>query len=60
MAGHYGLLGMRERARLAGGALEVTSQPGAGTILHLCLPLRPPPPPALAGSQERPALTEEP
>ncbi len=29
--GHYGLLGMRERARLAGGALHVESAPGAGT-----------------------------
>lgn len=29
--GHYGLLGMRERARLAGGTLAVESAPGAGT-----------------------------
>ena len=29
-AGHYGLLGMRERARLAGGTLEVTSRPAPG------------------------------
>jgi NarL family two-component system sensor histidine kinase YdfH len=38
--GHYGLLGMRERARLAGGALKVTSRPGAGTSLHLRLPIK--------------------
>ena len=38
-AGHYGLLGMRERARLAGGTLEVSSRPGSSTTLHLCLPL---------------------
>ena len=39
--GHYGLLGMRERARLAGGTLSVTSQPGAGTAIELRLPLPP-------------------
>jgi NarL family two-component system sensor histidine kinase YdfH len=38
-AGHYGLLGMRERARLAGGKLEITSSPGKGTTLQLSLPL---------------------
>jgi len=38
-AGHYGLLGMRERARLAGGRLEVVSGPGTGTALQLHLPL---------------------
>jgi NarL family two-component system sensor histidine kinase YdfH len=36
--GHYGLLGLRERARLAGGRLDITSGPGVGTILRLCLP----------------------
>lgn len=39
-AGHYGLLGLSERARLAGGSLEVASAPGAGTTLRLKLPLR--------------------
>ncbi|MBN1889319.1 MAG: sensor histidine kinase [Thermoflexales bacterium] len=38
-AGHYGLLGMRERARLAGGTLEIDSRPGRGTVLRLRLPL---------------------
>jgi two-component system, NarL family, sensor histidine kinase YdfH len=37
--GHYGLLGMRERARLAEGTLEIISEPGQGTLLHLKLPL---------------------
>jgi signal transduction histidine kinase len=32
-----GLRGMRERARLAGGQLELTSQPGVGTSIHLIL-----------------------
>jgi NarL family two-component system sensor histidine kinase YdfH len=39
-AGHYGLLGMRERARLAGGTLDIKSAPGEGTKLLLRLPLR--------------------
>lgn len=33
--GHFGLTGMRERAALVGGILNVTSQPGAGTIVEL-------------------------
>jgi len=33
--GHYGLLGMRERARLAGGTLVVESMPGAGTRVKI-------------------------
>src|SRR5581483_2327613 len=36
--GHWGLRGMRERAELTGGALEVSSEPGHGTRLHLCIP----------------------
>lgn len=39
-SGHYGLIGMRERARLSGGTLEIQSQPGEGTTLKLRLPLR--------------------
>lgn len=38
-AGHYGLLGLQERARLAGGTLTIASQPGQGTSLKLVLPL---------------------
>lgn len=38
-SGHYGLVGMRERARLAGGSLEVFSQPGQGTRLAAQFPL---------------------
>jgi two-component system sensor histidine kinase UhpB len=36
--GHWGLRGMRERAELTGGALEVASEPGHGTRLHLSIP----------------------
>ncbi|RME48299.1 MAG: sensor histidine kinase [Chloroflexi bacterium] len=34
-----GLLGMRERAELLGGHLDIESQAGAGTTVHLCIPL---------------------
>jgi NarL family two-component system sensor histidine kinase YdfH len=37
--GHYGLLGMRERVRLAGGRLEVQSEAGKGTCILIHLPL---------------------
>ena len=38
-AGHYGLLGMRERVRLAGGRLDVNSEVGKGTQLVIRFPL---------------------
>ena len=38
--GHYGLVGMRERARLAGGTLRVEAAPGSGTRVCLRLPRR--------------------
>lgn len=37
-AGHYGLLGMHERARRAGGELVVTSGPESGTEIAVLLP----------------------
>lgn len=37
--GHYGLIGLRERARLAGGTLTVASRSGAGATLTLQLPV---------------------
>jgi signal transduction histidine kinase len=36
----FGMLGMRERVALAGGSLEVASQPGAGTTVRARLPAR--------------------
>ncbi len=34
-AGHFGLMGVRERAGLVGGDLSITSQPGNGTTIRL-------------------------
>jgi signal transduction histidine kinase len=36
--GHYGLHGMRERAKLAGGRLDVWSELGSGTEVELSIP----------------------
>ncbi len=38
-AGHFGLMGIRERALLFGGQIEVCSKPGQGTTLEVSLPL---------------------
>lgn len=38
--GHFGLVGMRERAERVGGQLTVTSREGAGTEIALTLPAR--------------------
>ena len=37
--GHFGLLGMRERARKIGGHLEIRSEPGRGTTISLTVPV---------------------
>jgi signal transduction histidine kinase len=37
--GHFGLMGIHERALLLGGWMEVRSKPGAGTTLEVFLPL---------------------
>jgi signal transduction histidine kinase len=36
--GHYGLCGMRERAKQIGGNLEIWSRTGAGTEIELSIP----------------------
>jgi len=38
-AGHYGLLGMRERARISGGSLIIESDSSRGTTLIIDFPL---------------------
>lgn len=35
---HFGLLGMRERAEMLGGELQVASAPGQGTVITLTVP----------------------
>jgi len=39
VGGHFGLLGMRERAERLGGNLEVSSEPGGGTEVRVSVPL---------------------
>ena len=36
--GHFGILGMEERAKLIGASLNVISNPGEGTKIHVKLP----------------------
>ena len=36
--GHYGVTGMRERAAAIGGTLEISSEPGSGTVIRLSAP----------------------
>lgn len=37
--GGFGIAGMRERVRLVGGALHLTSEPGEGTLVQVTVPL---------------------
>jgi signal transduction histidine kinase len=38
-AGHFGLVGIAERAMLAGGEYTIAAQPGAGTTVTVRLPV---------------------
>lgn len=38
-AGHYGLLGIRERVRLAGGSFDIFSRPGGGSRIVIRFPM---------------------
>jgi signal transduction histidine kinase len=40
MAKSFGLLGMRERASLLGGSIDITSEPRQGTVVSLRIPVR--------------------
>ena len=51
--GHFGLVGMRERARKLGGRLDVWSKPGAGTEVDLRVPAE------VAYRKERPPTSGE-
>jgi signal transduction histidine kinase len=37
--GHFGLIGMRERAERMGGELKLASHPGSGTEVEITVPL---------------------
>jgi signal transduction histidine kinase len=39
LAGHLGVIGMRERTRALGGTFELSSEPGRGTTIEVELPL---------------------
>ena len=39
MGGHFGLIGIRERAERIGGELRLETQPGAGTEVEITVPL---------------------
>jgi signal transduction histidine kinase len=39
VGGHFGLLGMRERAERLGGELQLHSEPGQGTEVEVTVPL---------------------
>ena len=39
-AGHYGLIGIRERAKRIGGRLEIASAAGSGTRVSVEVPVR--------------------
>jgi two-component system sensor histidine kinase DegS len=40
--GHFGLIGMRERAEGLGGQLLIRSEPGRGTVVHATIPFQHP------------------
>jgi signal transduction histidine kinase len=50
-SGHFGLLGMHERADLIGARLDVHSEPGRGTRISVRLPMTPKDDPARADSR---------
>ena len=39
---HYGLLGMKERAKRIGGRVEISGPPGEGTTVRVSVPLQQP------------------
>lgn len=50
--GHFGLLGMTERATRLRGKVTIASEPGRGTTVQAMIPIDPPPESGLVGSQQ--------
>ena len=53
VAGSLGVLGMKERAQVCGGSVQVSSSPGEGTTITVCVPLQ-----ASSAEQEELAHTD--
>ena len=53
-AGSFGLLGLRERAYMVGGRLEIDNPPGCGGRVTVRIPLHAPGPGANAGAAPGP------
>jgi signal transduction histidine kinase len=49
--GHFGLLGMSERAKRLNGKISITSAPGAGTTIRIEIPISETAPTKAAGSE---------
>ena len=58
--GHFGLVGMRERAEAVGGTLRLTSTPGSGTTVEATIPYEPAPVTADAARTELPSADTAP
>ncbi len=39
LKGHYGMVGMKERAEAIGGTFRIASEPGFGTVIQVAVPL---------------------
>ncbi len=52
--GHFGLLGIRERTERLGGQVSITSAPGAGTAIHVEIPIN-----STSGNQPLQALVQD-
>lgn len=57
--GSFGLVGIEERVNILGGTFSIKSEPGAGTVLLVKIPIvgQPPPRPALTGKAPSEKLT---
>ena len=58
--GHFGLVGMRERAEAVGGTLVLTSAPGSGTTVQAMIPYEPAPMVVDAIRSEAPSIDAAP